>query len=179
MRHPLRSVRRGAWIVAPIVLASILSVPARAEDPRPAGAGASPTNIRVTVRLGRVEQGKRTVLKSYDLIVTAGGHGSKLLSGSRVPIPTDTSSGTSVVYQNIGFSASAEARLVGDKKVELLAEIEDSRIEERGQGQLPIVETRQLSVNTVLSDGVPLEVTRVETEGKGAGFVEVEADILK
>lgn len=187
MIKKFRSLGSGAWIAASIIFVSVLPLPARAEESRPAGAAAPQTNVRVTVRLGKLEQGKRTVLKTYGLLVVAGGSGSKLLSGARVPIPTAMpaasgtagEAGTRIVYQNIGFSVTAETWLAGDKKIGIRADIEDSRLDERGQGQLPVVETRQLSVNALVSDGVPIEVTRVEADAGATGFVEVEAEILK
>ncbi len=49
-----------------------------------------------------------------------------------------------------------------------------------GQGDdPPHVETRQLSVNAVLTPGEPLEVGRVEGIRDRSGFVEVEAKILR
>ncbi len=186
MLRRIAAVLSGALLV--VLLAPVLSAPAGAQEAK-AGSGAEPQiNVRVTIRLGRMEQGKRTVLKTYDLVVAAGTAGSKLLSGARVPIPTASNEGekglpgegaTRFVYQNIGFSADAKVWIVGDKKVKLLAELEDSRVKERTGNQPPFVETRQLSVNTILTDGTPMEVTRVEGEADQPGFVEIEARILR
>ncbi|HEX6853647.1 MAG TPA: hypothetical protein VF139_19780 [Candidatus Polarisedimenticolaceae bacterium] len=132
-------------------------------------------NVKVTIRLGKIEQGKRNVLKTYDLVVAPDTTGSKLLSGSRVPIPT----GSEVVYQNIGFSCEAMVWLVGDGKIKLAAKIEDSRLSDKVANAAPFVETRQLSVNAVLTDGKPMEVTKVEGAIDPSGFVEVEAAVLK
>jgi len=41
------------------------------------------------------------------------------------------------------------------------------------------VQTRQMRVNAVLTDGVPLELTRGEGVMDRPGFVEIEAKILR
>ncbi len=181
-------LRRIAAVMTGALLAVIVA-PAGAEEARPPSPAEPQTNVRITVRIGRIEQGKRNVLKSYDLVVAAGPVGSSLLSGARVPIPTaagdaaDKGAGgdgsTRFVYQNIGFSTDAKAWIVADKKVKLLANIEDSRLKDRAAGLPPIVETRQMSMSAILSDGVPMEVTRFEGETDLSGFVEIEARILK
>ncbi len=186
MLRKLAAVLSGALLAA--LVAPVASAPARAEEAK-ASAGTEPqVNVKVTVRLGRMEQGKRNVLKSYDLVVASGSTGSKLLSGARVPIPTASEPGdkgpggdgsTRFVYQNIGFSAEARVWITGDRKIKILAELEDSRVKERTGNQPPFVETRQLSVNAILSDGTPMEVTRVEGEADQPGFVEIEAKTLR
>jgi len=45
-------------------------------------------------------------------------------------------------------------------------------------GGPPTVETHQVSVNAILENGVPMELTRVEGILDKPGFVEVEAKIL-
>jgi hypothetical protein len=187
MLRKLAAVMSGALLA--VLVAPALCTPAGAEEAKAPSPAEPQTDVRVTIRLGRVEQGKRNVLKSYDLVVAAGTVGSKLMSGARVPIPTagsdaaDKGTGgdgsTRFVYQNIGFSVDAKVWIIGDKKLKLLAEIEDSRLKERAAGQPPIVETRQLSMNAILSDGTPMEVTRVEGEADLTGFVEIEAKILR
>lgn len=159
--------------IAAILLVSLLAVGLAFAQEK--GAPAPQPNVKVTIRLGKIEQGKRNVVKTYDLVVSPESTGSRLLSGSRVPIPT----GSEVVYQNIGFSAEAMVWLVGDGKIKLAAKIEDSRLSEKAAGSAPYVETRQLSVNAVLTDGKPMEVTKVEGSIDPSGFVEVEAAVLK
>ena len=61
----------------------------------------------------------------------------------------------------------------------MIANIEDSRIRDGSGDAPPTIETRQLSVNAILSDGVPLEVTRVDGVTEHSGFVEIEATILR
>lgn len=188
MLRKLAALACGAVVAA--LIAPALCAPAFAEETKASAATAeTQTDVRITVRLGKLDQGKRTVMKSYDLVVVAGSSGSKLLSGSRVPIPTAThepsdkgaggDASTEFVYQNIGFSIEAKVWLVGDKKIKILGALEDSRLTDRIPGQPPVVETRQLSVNAVLADGTPMEVTRVEADGMPPGFVEIEARILK
>jgi hypothetical protein len=159
--------------LATLMFASLFVPGVLAADEKPAP-GLQP-NVKVTIRLGKIEQGKRNVLKTYDLVVAPETTGSKLLSGSRVPIST----GSEIVYQNIGFSAEAMVWLVGDGKIKLSAKIEDSRLADKVANAAPFVETRQLSVNAVLTDGRPMEVTKVEGSIDPSGFVEVEAAVLK
>jgi len=138
-------------------------------------------NIMVTFRIGKLEDGKRVEIKSYDLVVADGMHGSRLLSGARMPFPAVEGEGEmqTFVYQNIGFVTSIEARIIGKNRILLRGELEDSRVREGDEEDRPVVETRQLSVNVVLSDGVPLSLTRVEGVSDHPGYVEVEASILK
>ena len=156
-----------ALVVTLLPLAVLAAEEKAAGEPQP--------NVKIIFRLGKIEQGKRNVLKTYDLVVAPETTGSKLLSGSRVPIP----SGDGVVYQNIGFSAEAMVWIVAGGRIKLAAKIEDSRLAERGPGNPPFVETRQLSVNAVLTDGKAMEVTKVEGSIDPSGFVEVEATVLK
>jgi hypothetical protein len=161
--------------------------PAAAADDAPA-AGLPPANILLKIRIGRLEAGKRVPVRSYDLLVTSGGSTAHLLSGARVPFPTVSRDAdapgateekhmTTFTYQNVGFSAEAQATLVDKNKIRVSAEIEDSRVKQGEAGAPPTVETRQLSVQVVLSEGVPVEVVRVE--GEESGYVEIEAKILR
>ena len=119
------------------------------------------------------------MVKTYHLVVGPETKGSTLLSGARVPLPVggDAADKAAFVYQNIGFSVVAEAFVLTDGRIRLNAQLEDSRLLEPVAGRPPVVETRQLSVNAVLSEGKPLEVTRVEGEVDPNGFVEVEAKV--
>ena len=161
-----------------LLAAAPVSVQAQEAAARPAEAQ---PNVSVTIRVHRLDHGQRRLLKSYNLLVAPDTPGSKLLSGSRVPLPMggDGSDKAAFIYQNIGFSANAEVKLLGDGRIKLVALIEDSRLAETVAGRPPVVETRQLSVNAVLTDGKPMEVTRVESETDPSGLVEVEAKILK
>jgi len=138
------------------------------------------SNVKVTFRLGKLENGERVPLKSYDLVVAPGEIGSKLLSGARLPFPTGSGGdGGTVVYQNVGFSTEVRAWVVGADRIKLVADIEDSRVRDGDDGPLPTVETRQLSVSAVLVDGKPLVLTRVDGVADLSGFVEVEARIMR
>jgi hypothetical protein len=162
------------------LVAALLAAPAIRAQAAEEAAGTTP-NIMVTFRMGKLEDGKRIQVKAYDLVVAGGMRGSRLLSGERVPIPTSEGEDErqAYVYQNIGFTTSVEAQIIGEDKILLLAEIEDSRIRDGEEGEPPVVETRQLSVNVILTDGVPLALTRVEGLSDQPGYVEVEASILK
>ncbi len=175
-------------IAGVLLLTLVLAAPLMAQtDPPEVSTGAdTKTNVLLTFRMGPVEGGQRTTAKSYSLIVAAGNVGSKLLSGERVPFPASTiadgsgDEGTQVfVYQNIGFSTKVRVWLVGTNRIEIVADIEDSRVRPGVDGKPPTVETRQLTVNAILTDGVALEVTQVEGVTDKAGFVEIEAKILR
>ncbi len=115
-------------------------------------------------------------------MVVRGGLGSRLLSGARVPFPaTDEGDGDADgwVYQNIGFTTEVHAWVMKDGRIKLIATLEDSKVEAGKDGMPPSVETRQLSINAILTPGEPLEVGRVEGIRDRSGFVEVEAKILR
>jgi hypothetical protein len=168
--------------LASLILA-LAPVAPRAADPAPP-APEPRGNVRVTIRLGRLENGKRQPMKSYDLVVAPDTAGSKLLSGARVPLPVgddkaEATEGGRFVYQNIGFSAEAMVWILSDGKIKILGQFEDSRLAEAVAGRPPVVQTRQLSVNAVLTDGQPMEVTRVDGGTDPSGYVEVEAKVLR
>jgi hypothetical protein len=160
-----------------LVCLILTAAPAVAQEASTRPAPEPQPNVRVTIRVMRLEQGKPRPVKSYDLVVSPETPGSKLLSGARVPLPVGGSE--SFIYQNIGFSAEATVWLLPGGKIKLLAQIEDSRLAEPVAGRPPVVETRQLSVNTILSDGQPMVVTKVEGDADPSGQVEVEAKILR
>lgn len=183
-------MKRLRVVLATVALTGTLlaGTPAAAQESEP---GIVPlmenqVNVLLTVRVGKLEEGRRVPMKTYTLVVAEASSGSKLLSGSRVPIPTASREGagedtelTSFVYQNVGFSVEARAWVGKKGQIKLVANIEDSRVQGGSGEEPPTVETRELSVNTILSDGVPLEVTRVEGASDPQGFVEVEAKILR
>ncbi len=160
---------------AALMLGLLTPIPTGAQESD--GTKALEGNVRVTFRMGTLEDGKRVPTKTYDLIVSSGTSGSKLLSGSRVPFPTSTD-GDGIVYQNVGFTTEVLTWILDKKRIKLLANIENSIVIEDEDGGPPTVETRQVSVNAILEDGVPMELTRVEGILDKPGFVEVEAKIL-
>ena len=66
---------------AALILALLVPIPAVAQES--AGTTALEGNVKVTFRMGTLEDGKRVPTKTYDLIVSSGTSGSKLLSGAR------------------------------------------------------------------------------------------------
>jgi hypothetical protein len=169
-----------------IVIALLMIVPlaaAQSETPPAPDKTISKANILVTVRIGKIEGTERVPVKSYSLIVADGTNGSKLLSGQRVPFPAGPGDAAEAeggfIYRNLGFSSEVRAWIVDTKTIKLMAKIEDSRLLDAAAGGPPIVETRQLDVNAILTDGVPLELTRAEGITDQSGFVEVEAEILR
>jgi Flp pilus assembly secretin CpaC len=174
-----------AWIVTFVLCALILPAGSIfAQEPDGALSG---TNVLLTVRLGRLEAGKPTEVQSYNLVVVSGGPSSRLLSGARVPFPStaedadDDDGGGKVtyVYQNIGFTTEAHAWVLDDGRIKLIATLENSFVQPSStKGEPPSVETRQLSVNAILTPGKPMEVTRIEGIRDSSGFVEIEAKVL-
>ena len=170
-----------------LLLTLVLAAPLMAQtEPLEASTKAgSKTNVLLTFRMGPIEGGQRTIAKSYSLIVAEGNVGSKLLSGERIPFPARTADGSdgegtqAFVYQNIGFSTEVRVWLVDTNRIEIVADIEDSRVRPGEDGMPPTVETRQLTVNAILTDGVALELTHVKGVTDKEGFVEVEAKILR
>ena len=170
------------WIVTVLLVAGLLSVgPILAESEGSGATAAGPAeNVMLTVRIGQLEGNKRVAVKSYNLVVVSGGLGSKLLSGARVPFPaTDEGDVDGWVYQNIGFTTEVHAWVMKDGRIKLIATLEDSQVEAGQDGKPPSVETRQLSINAILTPGEPLVVGRVEGIRDRSGFVEVEAKILR
>ncbi len=165
------------WLLGTVtlVLAFALAAPAAAQV-----GGSSlvegTTNVQLTFKMGMIENGKKEQKKFYTLIVAEGPVGSKLLAGERVPFPGGGEGG-SIVYQNIGFATEARVWIVDDTMIKVVADIEDSRVVD-GDGA-PKVETRQLSISAVLTDGEALELTRVEGLTDVNGYVELEAKLLR
>jgi hypothetical protein len=172
MTQRKRLILAGGLSVA-MLLASPLAVAQTAAEVDSSQDG---TNVVIHFRMGLLEGKKRTTTKSYTLVVAAGSMGSQLLAGQRVPFesggPEDA-----VTYQNIGFATDVKAWVIGDNKIKRMADIAGSRVRESEEGELPIVETRQLTVNAILTEGVPLELTRAEGLTDRSGYVEVEARI--
>jgi len=160
---------------AALMLGLLAPISAGAQESE--GTKALEGNVKVTFRMGTLEDGQRVPTKTYDLIVSSGTSGSKLLSGSRVPFPASTG-GDGIVYQNVGFTSEVLTWILDKKRIKLLANIENSTVIEDEDGGPPTVETRQVSVNAILENGVPMELTRVEGILDKPGFVEVEAQIL-
>jgi hypothetical protein len=171
----LASILSGIALFAALLTAGPV-VPAQEED----AAGDGRKNIMLTFRIGKFEDGKMEQVKAYELVVADGTRGSSLLSGARVPFPAAEGEGEiqPFVYHNVGFSTTVEAEIFGDDRILLRAELEDSRIREGEEGDPPVVETRQLRINVVLTNGVPLTLTRVKGLSDVPGYVEVEAIII-
>jgi hypothetical protein len=171
--------RRSIVALATIAVLLLAAAPAFAEDAYAAG-----RNVLLTIKLGKIAGKDRQVLKEYQLVLTENTAGSRLLSGARVPLRTETHGedpkAASFTYQNIGFTVTAEAHPAADGRIALRALLEDSRIREQAAptDDPPVVETRQLSVEVTLVDGKPMEITRVEGVADEPGFVEVRADVL-
>jgi hypothetical protein len=159
-----------------MVLAA-LSFAAPAVQAEDAPAPEARVNVELIFKMGRIENGQKVQLKSYRLIVAEGVEGSRLLAGHRAPFPG--ADGGPVVYQNIGFATDARVWLLDKKTIKVVANIEDSRLLKDELGAPPRVETRQLAVSAVLTDGVPLEITRVEGVADLEGYVDLEARLLR
>jgi hypothetical protein len=151
----------------------LTSIPVHAAD---APDVAEKANVELIFKMGRIEDGKRVQYKSYRLVV-ADGDGSRLLAGQRVPFPGDD--GGPAVYQNIGFATEAQVLMLDKNTIKVVADIEDSRLVDGEAGAPPRVETRQLAVSAILTDGISLELTRVEGVADISGYVDLEARILR
>jgi hypothetical protein len=180
-----RAILAGGALIALLVVSSM----AVAQSPDGTGTSAAEANILIQFRMGTLDGETRTVTKSYSLIVASGSAGSDLLAGHRIPFPTvdsglsggsgdDAAPARPIVYQNIGFVTHAVATIIDGGKIMLRADIENSLVVESEDGGLPVVQTRQVTFNAILTEGETLEVTRAEGVMDQAGFVEVEARIL-
>jgi hypothetical protein len=166
-------------ILAPVLVTLVVSGSVAADSGDSDKGETASHNVMLTVRLGKLVDGKRTDVKSYDLVVVSGGMSSRLLSGARVPFPAASAEGDGpgIAYQNIGFTTEAHAWVLEDGRIKVVATIEDSRVAAGpGEGP-PAVETRQLAVNAILTAGKPMEVTRVQGIRDQSGFVEIEANL--
>jgi len=160
---------------AAILLALVFATPPSAQD-ADASLVEGTTNVRLIFKMGTIENGQKSQVKSYTLIVAEGPVGSKLLAGQRVPFP---GSDGAIVYQNVGFATEARVWIVDKHTIKVVVDIEDSRVLEGEGGNPPTVETRQLTVSAVLTEGVTLELTRVDGVADISGYVELEARVLR
>lgn len=145
-------------------------------------------NIRVTIRYDTVDPDGTKMLKSREVVAQEGSR-SRLLIGSRVPIAVselshdddgDAKPVTNYIYQNIGFSAELRAWILPNGKISVEAEIESSQISpETADDNNPVILTYQQSVQVVLDDGKPINVTRVEDPERVNGRFEIVAEILE
>jgi Flp pilus assembly secretin CpaC len=191
MTEAAMNISKRAVLAGVVLIATVFAMTAvMAQSSSSANTGSTGANIQLDFRMGTIEDKTRTVVKSYRLIVASGSSGASLLAGERIAFPTmdsglpqnpegDVATGRPIVYQNIGFATTVEAIIIEGNRIVLRAEIENSIVVESEGNGLPVVATRQLSVNVILNDGQPLEVTRAEGLMDRPGFVEVEARILK
>jgi hypothetical protein len=145
-------------------------------------------NIRVTIRYDTVDADGKKMSKTREVVAQEGSR-SRLLIGSRVPIPVSEGSreedgGVAPVrtyaYQNIGFSAEIRAWILPNGKIGLEAEIESSQVSpETASDEHPVILTYQQNVQVVLENGKPMNVTRVEDPERVNGRFEIEAEIIK
>ena len=175
-------IKQILWTVCAAVLVLLVVIPQSVAQEH-AAKDPSATNVLMTFRIGTLEGKRKTTVKTYSLVVAEGTLGSKLLAGQRVPFPEASENGdmSKIAYQNIGFATEVRVWVLDKKTIKLMADIEDSRVMKDEDGGPPSVETRQVSINAILTDGEALEVTRGEgiIEAGSGGFVEVEAKILR
>jgi hypothetical protein len=177
------SKTRSVSLVAALLVALFLTATA-------AGAQSDANyNVRLTFTAGTLDGTKKenkVPAKSLSLVVTSDGPPATLLTGSRVPIPTTeiatTDQGvvpvTSYTYQNIGFSAEVEARILPNGWIEVRASVEDSWIEPGTEDDHPVVQTRHQRIGVVLQDGAGLEIARSTDADDRIRWVDVTAEIL-
>ena len=86
---------------------------------------------------------------------------------------------TSFNYQNIGFTAKIEAKVLDNGQIRLAGQIEDSSLGATGKDGRPIIQTLQQRILATLQDGVPLRINRVEEQGTRSLYIQVQAEVLE
>ena len=151
---------------------------------------AIPGDVRLTFKLVGVNPDGGQTERTYQMVVKPSGHPARIVQGSRFPIPTTTFNTqspetgaiapvTSFSYQDVGFTASAEVKIVEGRRVHLKAQVEDSSIAAREpNGGQPMIATVNQSLEVTLKDGVSTRVAWVDNSRFGSMFLEITAEIL-
>jgi hypothetical protein len=148
-------------------------------------------NVEITITVGdtQVQSGPKENI--YRMVARAEGRPAQLLMGWRMPIPTTKARGdddasapvTSYVYQNIGMSASLEARVLDAEKIQLVGTIEVSGRREAELAQpevegMPVIGTFQQGVNVVLKTGKAMRIAEVPDPDGGTLYLQIQAKIM-
>ena len=171
-RSPWRSVALGLLIC---LLAGIVPSTSAQAPGRRAAADAG-DNVRVTLRVGRLVDGRSMTVNTYELLVTVDSEPTEFLAGRRIPLVRqeqrvdDEVVVTDYDYQSVGFSAQIWVESVTGSRLRLRGSIEDSTIV--SSGPTPTIETHQLRIDTVVADGATQELMRIDAPGGTKGFVE-------
>jgi len=144
------------------------------------------TNVQITLAVGDVDDAEPE--RTYRIVGRSGTRPLRLLSGWRMPIPTETDEDdgdgpvTSFVYQNVGVTANLTVIVWSNDRIVLSGQVELSGANESmgaaERAQMPVIGTFQQEVNVVLKDGRPVKVAEVtDPEGRSL-FLQIQVDIL-
>jgi hypothetical protein len=178
-----------------LVTALIVAVVPAAGDTASSLDGHAP-NVLVKITLGKIEDGDRKPLRSYQLLAPGSGAPARLSTTNRIPIPTITmgqdsdghsTPASSFTYQNIGFQANVRAHVLGGGMVEINADIDDSALYnpadiERGkpgQPSAPVVTGVTQSIQAFVTQGTPIVSTLVEDPKGQSIYIQIGAEILR
>jgi len=173
-----------ALILSALLVGGAGTLAAESKDPLP-------DNVLITIRVGHIEGGKKTVDQTYTMVTSRSGQRVKLMKGMRLPIPTTRFQAstppreivpmTSYTYQDVGFIGEVEAKIdtrPGEvPRIYLAAEIERSKVVDNTVEGLPAIATEHQSVRTVVQDGSSVEVLRIEEADGKTVYYEIEASI--
>ena len=172
-----------ACVMAAMVLGSV--GPAVMADDQDSTQGSEFPNVLITFTVGRIDSGGDVPLKSYSLLTSGNGERTEMMTGARVPIPVTRATAdpanpvTSFNYQNVGFTAVVEARVLSSGKIKLAGSIEDSSLAPAAHsGGGPIIQTLQQQLTAILDDGTPLRINSVEETDTRSLYIEIKADVL-
>ena len=170
------------WLV--LLVVTVLTLPAVAGEPGP------DTNVLITFNVGSVEDGKEVVLKTYEMVLNANGQPVEMSTGARVPIPTTSfkvsddgtrvaAPVTSYTYQQIGFSATINAKFNEDGSIQVRGRVEDSSLTgtPAADGR-PFIQSMQQNISATLIDGKPLRINRVDENDTRSFFIQIQAERL-
>lgn len=124
-------------------------------------------NYRITFTLADVEGGKRTVDRSYSMVLW-GSERSMLKQGQRVPITTvadKKDSGTAVQVQYVDIGTNLQASLEGRR---LWVKVEETAVDAQAATaavQDPVVKQTVLEASTNLQPGAPVVVGSLAVPG--------------
>jgi hypothetical protein len=144
------------------------------------------TNVQITLAVGDVDEPKPE--RTYRIVGRSGNRTHRLLSGWRMPIPTETDADdedgpvTSFVYQNVGVTANLRVSVPSKDRIFLSGQVELSGANESmdaaKSAQMPVIGTFQQELEVVLKDGRPVKVAEVtDPEGRSL-FLQIQVDVL-
>jgi hypothetical protein len=190
----VRIPRTIAALFVPIALVTAPSVAADSDD-----APRRESNVLVKITVGRIENGDRKPMRSYQVLTPGGGGPARINTSNRIPIPAMTAMPaqnedgahimpvTSFSYQNVGFQASVRTVILGSDTVKLSADIEDAALynpadinRKPGAATAPVVTSfTQTISDAIVRKGSPLITTVVDDPKGQSMYVQIGAEIQK